>query len=73
MKPIIPKLWMFIAMLCSSLYASAYDFEVNGLYYNILSEEERTVEVIFHSYNYDNVSGDIELPQKLFINQKHIP
>ncbi len=69
MKPIIQKLWMFIAVLCASLSATAYDFWSDGLYYDILSKEERTVAVTYYSFNiYDNASyvrGDIELPKKL--------
>ena len=70
MKPIIQKLWMFIAVLCASLSASAYDFydfRSDGLYYSILSEEDRTVAVTYHS-NY--VSGDIEIPRKVIYNSK---
>lgn len=40
-----------MAMLCLSIHASAYDFEVDGIYYNILSLEDLTCEV---TYNADN-------------------
>ena len=69
MKPIIQKLWMFIAVLCTSLSASAYDFYSDGLYYNILSEEDHTVEVTA-PYKADYVSGDIEIPRKVIYNSK---
>ena len=69
MKPIIQKLWMFIAVLCTSLSASTYAFYSDGLYYNILSEEDRTVEVT-HSDNEDYVSGDIEIPRKVIYYSK---
>ena len=52
MKPIIQKLWMFMAMLCASISASAYDFELpagNGmqkLQYSILSSVNQTVAVV---------------------------
>ena len=40
------KTWLAtIAMLLCSISASAYDFEVDGIYYNILSAADRTVEV----------------------------
>jgi len=64
---------MFIAVLCASLYASAYDFKSDGLYYNILSEEERTVRVTYYSTGDNNknyVSGDIEIPRKLIYQSK---
>ena len=69
MKPIIQKLWMFIAVLCTSLSASTYAFYSDGLYYNILSEEDRTVEVT-DPYKADYVSGDIEIPRKVIYNSK---
>lgn len=74
MKPIIQKLWMFIAVLCASLSATAYDFRSGGLYYNILSEEERTVEVTYfvsdENHNASYVKGDIELPKKVIYSSK---
>ena len=69
MKPIIQKLWMFIAVLCTSLSASAYDFRSDGLYYRILSEEDRTVAVTDCDNEY-YVSGDIEIPRKVIYNSK---
>ena len=45
MKPIIQKLWMVMAFVCLSISASAYDFEVDGIYYNITSMSDLTVEV----------------------------
>ena len=44
MKPIIQKLWMVMAMLCLSISASAYDFEVDGIRYNVISHVDFTVE-----------------------------
>ena len=49
MKPIIKKLWLLIAMLWATLSALAYDFEVDGIYYNILSLEELTCEVTYNA------------------------
>ena len=59
-------------MLMSFLPASSYDFEVDGLYYNILSEEDRTVEVT-HKYlsgDIPYIEGDIEIPKKLIYKSK---
>ena len=73
MNSIIQKLWMFIAALCASLSASAYDFGSDGLCYNILSEEDRTVEITYYSISTDNkylVSGDINIPRKVISNSK---
>lgn len=51
MKPITQKLCVFMAMLCTLISASAYDFEVDGIYYNILSLEELTCEVTYNDGN----------------------
>ncbi len=62
------KPWLLaIAMLCCSLTASAHDFEVDGIYYNITSEEDLTVEVTHrgsssHSY-LDEYSKDVIIPE----------
>lgn len=52
MKPIIQMLWIFMVMLCTSISAFAYDFELpagNGmqkLQYSILSSVDQTVAVV---------------------------
>lgn len=53
MKTVIQKLWMFIVILCTSTSASAYDFEVDGVYYDIISVSDLTCEVV--NGNYDGV------------------
>ena len=70
MKRIIQKLWMFIAVLCASIPASAYDFKEGGLYYNILSEKDRTVEVTYNGYSShaDYISGNVLVPEKVRYN-----
>lgn len=66
------KHWlMTVAVLLSSLAASAYDFEVGGLYYNITSEEELTVEVTNKNDVWDDsYSGDIVVPPSVNYNNK---
>ncbi len=44
-NPLSFKGLLAAALLLPGIGASAYDFEYEGLYYNILSESERTVEV----------------------------
>ena len=39
------QLWILIAMLCVSFTASAYDFEVDGFYYKIVSIGEKTASL----------------------------
>lgn len=61
MKPI--KLWLAtIATLLCSITASAYDFEVNGIYYNIISASDLTVEVTSGDNYY---SGDVIIPSTI--------
>ena len=45
-----------------------YDFEVNGLYYNIISEYDKTVELksCFNGY----YSGDIVIPKTIKVNNE---
>ena len=57
-----------IGMLCS-LNVSAYPFEVEGMHYEILSEADKTVEVVEDPYAFVNddhkYSGDIIIPEKI--------
>ena len=52
--------------------AMAHDFEVGGIYYSILSEEEKTVEVTYGggSYSsYDNeYTGSVDIPSMVTYN-----
>ena len=57
MKTIKTLLLTITALLCS-LTATAHDFEVGGIYYNITSEEEKTVEVTYRGNDYDSYSNE---------------
>ena len=50
MKP-TKHILLTIAMLLCSLTASAYDFEVGGIYYNITSDTDLTVEITYEKYD----------------------
>ena len=53
-------------LLLSVTTASAHDFEVGGIYYNILSEEDKTVEVTFkgnYSNSYEAYTGSVVIPE----------
>ena len=52
---------LVMAVGTTSVYA--YDFEKDGIYYNILSSEDRTVEVTYRNYSGDSYSGEIVIPQ----------
>ena len=51
---------MLLALIAAT--ASAKDFEVDGIYYNILSEDDRTVEV---TKGPDKYKGDIVIPAEV--------
>lgn len=45
MESIVKKFWIAMVMLCLSISASAYDFEVDGIAYTITSLTDLTVSV----------------------------
>ena len=56
-----------IAMLWCSVMANAYDFEVDGIYYNILSISDVTVEVTYGDKKY---SGEVVIPSTVSYKSK---
>ena len=56
-----------IAMLLCSVMANAHDFEVDGIFYDILSSTDLTVEVTYKgdnsSINHNTYSGAIVIPE----------
>ena len=53
------KFWLAtIATLLCSLTASAHDFEVGGIYYNITSSASLTVEVTYGGSDYNSYSNE---------------
>lgn len=68
------KQWlMTMAVLLCSITASAHDFEVDGIYYNITSSDNLTVEVTFlGSYGGDSneYSGAITIPSTVTYTSK---
>ena len=69
MKNNLHLIWLttLLMLVCQSL--SAHDFEVDGIYYEYYSQEEKTVSVIFKGYNeysYDNeYSGHVIIPESV--------
>ena len=69
------KHWlMTIAALLCSLAASAHDFEVGGIYYNITSSSDLTVAVTYKGDYYDSYSneysGAVTIPSTVTYNSK---
>lgn len=51
-------------LLCAT-GVSAHDFEVDGIYYNIMSAEDKTVEVTYQGGDYwdiEEYSGTVSIP-----------
>ena len=59
-------------MLCVRSSMLAHDLEGNGLYYNILSESDKTLEVTFRGSTYfeydDEYSGEVIIPSSVTYN-----
>ena len=66
MKKYKSLLLAVIGLLCS-ISVSAHDFEVDGIYYDIISAYDNTVEVTFSGDSYDAVeneySGSVTIPE----------
>ena len=63
----IKKLFVTVMVLLCCVSANAYDFEVNGIYYNIISTSDLTVEVT----NGDNkYSGEVIIPETIAYKSK---
>ena len=63
----IKQLLITVAVLLCSATASAYDFEVDGIYYNILSMSDLTVEVTEGDNKY---SGEVIIPSTVSYKSK---
>ena len=73
MKLIAQKLLTLIAVLSVSVSVYAYDFEVDGIYYNILSVQGKTVEVTYREYSngtYSDYSGGVVIPEQVQYNEE---
>ena len=62
-----------VALLCS-VAASAHDFEVGGIFYNVTSETNSEVEVTYKGSSYNEYSyeysGKVVIPEKVNYNGK---
>ena len=62
MKTILQKIWVAIAVLLGSFSAYAYDFEVDGIYYDVVSFTDLTCSV---TYGTEKYSGEIAIPSEV--------
>ena len=68
------KLMLPVLLCIASLSASAHEFEVDGIYYNITSNTDMNVAITFRGssyYNYSNeYSGEVTIPETVVYNEK---
>ena len=69
MKPIIQKFCMVMALLCLYISASAYDFEVGGIRYDITSFTDLTVTASSLSEEFE---GTVNIPSFVEFNGKKL-
>jgi hypothetical protein len=69
MKTDIKKLCTLIAMLFISISASAYDFEVDGIYYNKTSDN--TCSVTYNDTLFDSYLGNVNIPETVTYNNSN--
>lgn len=60
MKNLTHSLFLFLTLLFFPATASAYSFCVNGIYYDILVDNE--AEVTYKDFNYNSYSGNVIIP-----------
>ena len=67
----LKHLFTALLLLCTTV-VTAHDFEVGGIYYKILSEEDKTVEVTFKGTSYNQYSneytGSVVIPESVIYN-----
>lgn len=70
MKSFLNNLFTLCLLLCTAQATYAYDFEVDGIYYNKLTEN--TVEVTYNKYNEatENYTGNIAIPSTFIHDEK---
>lgn len=62
------KLILFTILVITAVVANAYDFEVDGIYYNISGNNEAIVTYDVIDKSNSNYSGDIAIPQSVTYN-----
>ena len=67
MKTIITKLLMLTAVLSASVNLYAYDFEVDGIYYNVIDFNDLTCKIVPGDKVY---TGEIKIPSQITFNDR---
>ncbi len=61
------KLLLLFVLIMLPLLASAYDAEIDGIYYN-LNSKNKTAEVTYQYQSEGDYSGDVVIPEKVTFN-----
>lgn len=64
----LKHLFLTAILLLASVSTFAYDFEVDGIYYNVLSREDMTCEVTYKKNNVISYSDTITIPNNVTYN-----
>ena len=56
---------MLAAVLSANTNIYAYEFEVDGIYYNIISSTEKTVKVTYRDLSSNSYSGNVVIPEQV--------
>lgn len=70
MKKLVQKFGIIIIALFIPMSASAYDFEVDGIFYNIISASNLSVEVTYKSSGGGSYAGVIKIPNSVIYNNR---
>lgn len=66
---VLLKILFFVCTFLTSLCAHAYDFEVDGIYYNVISFTDFTCRVTSGTSKY---SGNVTIPSKVKYNNREL-
>ena len=69
MKRVIILLGMLVALSSTFLKALAYDFEVDGLYYDLISASEKTCAFTKGDKPYEGV---VNIPDSVLVNGRYV-
>ena len=70
MKRTLQRIIFLSAMLLTAVTTFAYDFYFDGIYYNIIDKEAKTVEVTSRDLYYKSYSGKIYLPPSVIYDDE---
>ena len=62
------RILMLIVVVLCCINSSAFDFEANGMYFNIISASDRTVSLTYKDDTFNTYSGDVVIPASVTYN-----